>query len=79
LPTHISQHNSIQLHDAHEAIVVASDGVWEVLDSNTVANLVHDWKREGLTASAAAKKLTDAATDQSSPDNISAIVMYLAM
>lgn len=58
---------------------MASDGVFEVLDSNTVANLVHDWKREGLTASAAAKKLTDAATDQGSPDNISAIIMYLDM
>lgn len=60
-----------QLRKEDEFVVLASDGLWDVLTNEEVAGLVKDIH----DAEAAAKKLTEEAYGRGSMDNITCIVI----
>ena len=70
---------SMQLTDVSQAVIIATDGVWEVMDSETSAELVRTWRLEGKTAAQSAQLLCEQAAARGSPDNISASIMYLSV
>ena len=59
------------------SIVVATDGLWEVLDSEVVGRLVAEMRTKGLPADEAAKRVCSSALDRGSFDNVSVVVVYL--
>jgi len=64
--------------DAGETMISASDGLWEVMDSNEVALDLHKMKtEEGMSAKEAAKALCNMAMKKGTSDNVSAVVVYL--
>ena len=59
------------------AVVCATDGIWEVMDSNEVAHIVSTVRSRGTSAGDAAKTLCSMAIEKGSSDNVSAVVLYL--
>lgn len=60
-----------------EALLLASDGLWEVMDSNEVALGLQKLRQDGLSASDAAKTLCSMALRKGTSDNVSVVVVYL--
>ena len=60
------------------AIVCATDGLWEVMDSKEVAHVVATVRSRGTNAGDAAKTICSMAIEKGSSDNVSAVVVYLA-
>jgi len=60
-----------------EILVSATDGLWEVIDSEEVARDVHMLRERGLSARDAAHSLSSAALRKGTQDNVSVIVVYL--
>jgi serine/threonine protein phosphatase PrpC len=59
-------------------VAVASDGLWEVMDSTHVANIAHRLRFEqGMSAGDAAKTLCSMALERGSTDNVSVVILYL--
>ncbi|KAL7430181.1 hypothetical protein ACHAXM_002042, partial [Skeletonema potamos] len=58
-------------------IIIASDGLFEVIDNEECGRYVIKCREEGLEASLAAKQLTKLAIDKGSPDNVSIVVIYI--
>jgi serine/threonine protein phosphatase PrpC len=56
-----------------QILIIACDGVWDVMDGGEVASLA----RRGRTPSAAAKAIKDAAIALGTTDNVSVIVAFL--
>jgi serine/threonine protein phosphatase PrpC len=59
------------------AIVCATDGIWEVMDSKEVAHIVASVRLRGTSAGDAAKTICSMALEKGSSDNASAVVVYL--
>ena len=59
------------------AIVCASDGLWEVMDSGEVAHVVSTVRSRGTSAGDAAKTICSMAIDKGTSDNVSAVIVYL--
>lgn len=70
---------TLRLTDVNTAVIVASDGLWCVIDNDRAAALVEGWRIQGKTATESAQLLIDTALEQGSPDNCTVIVMYLAV
>jgi protein phosphatase PTC1 len=63
---------------AGTTVVVASDGLWEVMDSTQVTNIAHRLRYEqGMSAGDAAKTLCSMALERGSTDNVSVVILYL--
>ena len=61
------------------SLLVATDGLWEVCDTEEIANVLYKLRfQEGRTASDAAKILCSRAIDKGSSDNVSCTVLYLS-
>lgn len=61
-----------------EILVSATDGLWEVMDSEEVALDLHKMRREqGLSARDAARSLCSLAIRKGTTDNISVVVVYV--
>jgi serine/threonine protein phosphatase PrpC len=58
-------------------VVLASDGLWEVLDSALIARFVADQRIAGWSARQIAEKVTAKAFENGSTDNISVIALFL--
>jgi serine/threonine protein phosphatase PrpC len=59
--------------------VIASDGLYEIMDSDQVARLVTKMRWEqGMSAGGAAKSLCYMAVEKGSSDNVSVVVVYIA-
>ena len=58
-------------------MVLACDGLWEVLTSQSVVDLIRKYLDEGNTPELAAEKLVDIAIKLGSQDNITAIIVLL--
>lgn len=58
-------------------LVVASDGLWEKIDSLEAGRMAHRLREQNVSAGDAAKALCKSAYDKSSSDNISVVVVYL--
>eukprot|EP00985_Skeletonema_marinoi_P028189 scaffold24278_cov150-Skeletonema_marinoi.AAC.3 len=58
-------------------IIIATDGLFEVIDNEECGRYVVKCREEGLEASMAAKQLTKLAIDKGSPDNVSVVVVYI--
>lgn len=63
----------IELDDEDSILVLACDGVWDILDDQTVCE-VADQYNDPLEA---AKVITDRSIEEGSSDNISTMVVYL--
>jgi len=73
----------IQLdEEKHRCLVIASDGVWDVMTPDEVVRFVMDYHMEGKTAAVAAEALVNHviqlgyATEEGEQDNTSAIVVF---
>ena len=58
-------------------IILASDGLFEVIDNEEAGRNTIKCREEGLEANLAAKQLCMKAIDKGSPDNVSVVVVYL--
>jgi serine/threonine protein phosphatase PrpC len=59
-------------------VAVASDGLWDVMDSTQVANIAHSLRFEqGMSAGDAAKTLCSMALERGTTDNVSVVILYL--
>ncbi|KAL9187594.1 hypothetical protein ACHAXT_001697 [Thalassiosira profunda] len=58
-------------------LILASDGLFEVIDNEEAGRIATACREEGLEASLAAKQLCLKAIDKGSPDNVSVVVVYL--
>jgi serine/threonine protein phosphatase PrpC len=58
-------------------LVVATDGLFEVMDNEEVGRDVAQFRREGDSAGVAAKKLCTIAIEKGTSDNVSVVVVYL--
>jgi serine/threonine protein phosphatase PrpC/serine/threonine protein kinase len=58
-------------------IVLATDGLFEVIDNEECGRDVIKLREEGLDASEAAKQLCRMAVEKGSPDNVSVVVIYV--
>lgn len=66
--------------DRHQFLVLASDGVWDEIDPESVINFVDDCCNDNLTAQETAEKLVEKAlflADEDDKDNTTAIVVFL--
>lgn len=59
-------------------ILLASDGLFEVMDNEEVGRDVTDLREQGLSADQAARKLCSLALEKGACDNVSVVVMYLS-
>jgi serine/threonine protein phosphatase PrpC len=59
------------------SILSATDGLWEVMDSQEVARIVHKQRSQGMKASDIAKNLCSMAIKKGSSDNVSAVLVML--
>ena len=57
-------------------LILASDGLFEVMDSEEVGLDLLLMREKGLSASDAAKKICNIALEKGSKDNISAVIVY---
>ena len=58
-------------------LILATDGLFEVIDNEEAGRDVLKWREAGLSAEAVAKRLCLEAVDKGSPDNVSAVILYL--
>ena len=58
-------------------IVLASDGLFEVIDNESVAKIVLNYRNDNVSASDIAKILCSEAVRKGSSDNVSAVVIFL--
>jgi protein phosphatase 2C family protein 2/3 len=65
----------INLSPEHQFMILACDGVWDVMESQDAATIVHEALRNGLTLEAAAQRVRDEAYKRGSTDNISVMVV----
>lgn len=73
-----SEADCIQLQaEPGMTVVVASDGLWEKIDSDEACKIVHSLKRERTSAGDVAKALCSRAYKKGSSDNVSVVVLYL--
>ena len=59
------------------AVICASDGIWEVMDSDEVAHVVATVRARGTSAGDAAKTICSMAIEKGSSDNVSTVIVYL--
>jgi serine/threonine protein phosphatase PrpC len=60
-----------------EILVSASDGLWEVMDSDEVALDLYKMRKQGLNARDAARELCSMAFQKGTADNVSVVVVYV--
>lgn len=58
-------------------LISATDGIWEYMDSNEVARDLAKMRLQGMSARDAARAICAEALRKGSPDNVSAVVVYL--
>lgn len=74
----VSEPDIVQFHaPTGTTVVVATDGLWEVMDSEQVAHMVAQMRRQSESAAEVAKALCALAVRNGSSDNVSAVVVYL--
>ena len=66
---------SITLHPGHEFLIIASDGLWDVISSKEAVNRARAAIALGHTASEAAEELCDLAIKLGSSDNVTTIIV----
>ena len=60
-----------------EILVSATDGLWEVMDSDEVALDLYKMRKQGIHARDAARSLCSMAIKKGTPDNVSVVVVYV--
>lgn len=58
-------------------VIVATDGIFEVMDSEEVGHLAADMRKDGVSATDAAKSICNIALEKDSYDNLSVVIAYL--
>lgn len=65
------------LTETDEFVILACDGVWDVLNYQEALELVAAARQNGQTPAAAAQGLTKRALEKGSKDNVTAVIVYL--
>lgn len=77
----MSPHPDIEVHertDSDDVLLLACDGLWDVMSSTEAVNTVREIYRSGETnALLIAEEMIDLALNKGSKDNISAVVVIL--
>lgn len=77
----ISPHPDIEVHErtpADDVLILACDGLWDVMTSTEAVNTVREIYRSGESnALLIAEEMIDLALDKGSKDNISAVIVKL--
>ena len=60
------------------SILLASDGLFEVIDNEQAGRYVIQSREAGLNADEVAKQLCQKAVELGSPDNVSVVILYLS-
>ena len=68
----------LELDDQHKFVILACDGLWDVLDHKEAADIVIEQHAEGKNLDQIAQYLVDEAHANLSSDNISVVVIQLA-
>lgn len=66
---------SISLRPGHEFLIIASDGLWDVISSTEAVTRARTALALGRTASEAAEELCDLAIKLGSSDNVTTIIV----
>lgn len=69
------EYGQYQLTSANEFMILASDGIWDVIENEKAHRLVKDALKQGHSCKTAAHILKDAAIKGGSGDNITAMVV----
>jgi serine/threonine protein phosphatase PrpC len=69
--------HQVELDPSHKFLVLACDGLWDVMNHQTVADLVHRFYTEGKNPSDVAQMLVSEALRRRTEDNVSVIVVYI--
>ena len=75
-PHHVFSQNIVELDGTEDFLVVACDGVWDVLTAEEMAQEVWSHFSRGGTKQALARGLIEAARREGSGDNMTVIVHY---
>ncbi len=67
---------SVQEERANAMMIIASDGVFEVLDNEQVGREALKMRKDGLTAKDTAKQICRLALNKNTSDNVSAVVVF---
>lgn len=59
-----------------EFVILACDGLWDVVTDLEAVNLVHQWMREGKDKQSVAEALLEEAKEHGSTDNITVLVVF---
>jgi serine/threonine protein phosphatase PrpC len=57
--------------------LIASDGLWEVIDTEEVCRILTNLRGMGKGAGDAAKTICSMAIERGSSDNVSVVILYL--
>lgn len=68
--------NEIQLDGSEDYLVVACDGIWDVVDNIELTTCINDHFTKGGTKMDTAKSLVNFAKSEGSGDNLTAIVVF---
>ncbi|GAB4822197.1 hypothetical protein N2152v2_009243 [Parachlorella kessleri] len=68
---------AVTLEDEDEFLVLATDGLWDVMDSQDVVSLARTSLRKGQTAQEVADKLAQVALKRYTADNVAVVVVKL--
>ena len=66
---------SIVLSQGHEFLIIASDGLWDVVSDSEAVTRAKNALSGGKTASEAAEELCDLALKLGSSDNVTAVIV----
>jgi len=79
-PDMVSAEPEISIHeidwDADEFVVLATDGIWDVMSDKEVVRMVQTSLREGVTQEKTAEALVKRADEKGSPDDRSAVIVH---
>uniref|UniRef100_A0A7S4P0N3 PPM-type phosphatase domain-containing protein n=1 Tax=Paramoeba aestuarina TaxID=180227 RepID=A0A7S4P0N3_9EUKA len=67
----------VELGEGDDFVIMACDGVWDVLEYQVACDLTAGWLQQGVTAQEAVEKLVTDAFEKGSRDNITACLVVL--
>lgn len=74
----VSEPDLSTLSSVPGVIVLASDGLYEVMDNDEVGRYITGFREKGLSADQSARKLCNLALEKGACDNVSVVAIYLS-
>jgi len=74
----VSEPDVVTLPSVPGVVILASDGLFEVMDNDEVGRDIIGFRKQGLSADQAARKLCSLALEKGACDNVSVVAIYLS-